>query len=119
MRRRGSCLLEPADDGSPRQFDLEAVMGKAGRTVQNRIRSRAESFPSGRLALEIALGLGNAPRLMRDPAKRDARLLDGAAFELQTDGDGNQREGVGQPIPDLQVGVVASEAVRAAARWRG
>ena len=83
MRRSGSRLLQRADDGSPRQFDLEAVMGKAGRTVQNGVDSRAERFSRGGLALETVFGAGNPPRLMRDPAKRYSRLLYGATLKLR------------------------------------
>jgi len=49
---------------------------------------------------------------MRDAAEGYARLLYGATLNFQTDGDGNQRESVGETIPDLQVAVVAREALR-------
>ena len=49
---------------------------------------------------------------MRDAAKRDARLLDGAAVELEADSDGNQSKGVGETIPDLQIAEVASKTLR-------
>ena len=99
LRRRGRCLLEPADDGAPRQFDLEAVMCKAGSPLQDGVGRHAEGFPPGRLALETLFSAGYAPRFMRNPAKRNARFLDAAALELETDRDGNQRKGVGQTDP--------------------
>ena len=49
---------------------------------------------------------------MRDAAKRDARLLDGAAVEVEAGSDGNQSKGVGETIPDLQIAEVASETLR-------
>jgi len=49
---------------------------------------------------------------MRDPAKRDARLIDGAAVEVEADSDGNQSKGVGETIPDLQIAEVTSETLR-------
>ena len=53
-----------------------------------------------------------APRLMRDAAERQARLLDRAAFELQRGRDRYERERIGEPITDFQVAVVCREAVR-------
>ena len=72
----------------------------------------AEHFAARLLAFEKRLRGRNAPRLMGDPAQRKARDLDSLRLKLKADGDGNKSEGVGQSIPDLQIGVVAGESLR-------
>ena len=66
----------------------------------------------GRLAAQRGFGLCLAPGLVRDAAERKARFLDGAAIELEADGDGHQRKRIGQPVADLEVGVVRGKAAR-------
>ncbi len=46
---RGCCggLLKRADDCPPGQLDLEAVVPKSDRTVQNRVCNLAENFSVG------------------------------------------------------------------------
>ena len=99
MVRRASSILKPLWESRP-------------HPPKSHRPSCAERFSARMLALENRLGIGHAPRLMRDPAKRYARFFDGAALKFETDRDGDQREGIGKTIPDLQIGVVASEALR-------
>ena len=63
-------------------------------------------------AFEGCLGLRVAPRLMGDAAQRETRLLDRSAFEVEADRNRHQREGIGQTIADLQVGVVGRKSAR-------
>ena len=49
---------------------------------------------------------------MRDAAERETRLLDGVAVELEADRDGHQRERIGEPVADLEIGVVCRKSPR-------
>ena len=58
-----------------------------------------------RLAAKQRLGIGIAPRLVRDAAKRKPGLGDRAVLDLKRHSDCDEREGVGQAVAQLQVGV--------------
>ena len=75
--------------------------------------SRLRSAPGRASAASAAV---IAPRLVRDAAERQPRLLDRAAVELQRGRDRDQRERIGQAVADLQIGVVAPRSLAPAAR---
>ena len=89
---------------------LNALWAKALGAAQQDIRGLAEGIAAGGLAAQRRLGVRIAPRLMRDAAKRQPRLFDDAAFDLERRGNRHQGEGVGQPVADFQVGVMRGEA---------
>ena len=74
--------------------------------------ARAKAGLVGALAAQRRFRRVVAPRLMRDAAERQPRFLDRAAFEFQRGRDRDQREGIGQPVADFQVGVVAGKTRR-------
>ena len=65
---------------------------------------------SARLPAQRRFGCRIAPRLVRDAAEREARLLDRAAVKLERRRDRDQRERIGQPVADLQIGVVRAQS---------
>ena len=48
---------------------------------------------------------------MRDAAKREARLLDLAAFDIEADRDRYESECIGQAIADLEISVVLGKTL--------
>ena len=74
--------------------------------------ARAKPAWSAGLPTQRRFRLGVAPRLVRDAAQRQTRFPDRAAFEFQCGRDRDQREGIGQPVADLQVGIVAGKTLR-------
>jgi hypothetical protein len=106
----GGGLFEAAHDGAPGEIDLEAV-GRLGlRLPDDAVGRRLETLAGGGLALEQGLGLAVAPGLVGDAAEREARGLHRVAVEFQGRRHRDQREGVGQAVAQLQVGVVLREA---------
>ena len=85
------------------------LWAKPAGALQDDVRRFAEHLSAWLLALEALLGGRHAPGLMGDTAQREARLLDRAPLKLEAGGDGNQSEGIGQAVPDLQIAVVARE----------
>ena len=65
-----------------------------------------------RLALQGGLRCGVAPWLVGDASESQACVLDRAAFEFQRGRDRDERECIGQPIADFQVGIVRGESAR-------
>ncbi len=61
------------------------------------------------LAFQRSFCVKIPPWLMRDPAERDPDVLDDALLHTQRGGDGDQREGIGEPVPDLEIGVTGTE----------
>src|SRR5512132_893810 len=85
-------------------------MGKAFGALQNEIGRIAERFSAGLLAYKALFGVQHAPGSMGDATQCEASLLDRASLKLETGGDRDQSEGVGEAIPDLQITVVARES---------
>ena len=75
------------------------------------MRGGEECVVRRRLAVQHALGARHAPRLVGDAAERDARLGDAAVLDPQRRRDRDQREGVGQPVAQLEIGVVLGEVL--------
>ena len=109
--RRAACV-SVADDGAARQLDLEGVVLVAFGVAQQEVGGVRESACARALAAQRRFGRRIAPRLVRDAAERQARLLDRAAFKFQRGRDRYQRERIGQPVADLQVSVVRRKALR-------
>src|SRR5215470_11343222 len=108
LRLRGAArgLRQRADDGSARQLDLERVVPETFGLAQQDIGRLPESPRVGRPSAQRSFGLQIAPRLVGDTAQRKAGVLDGAAFELESGGDRNERERVGEAIANFEISVV-------------
>ena len=113
LRRAARRLGQRADDGAARQVDLEACCARSPWRRAERYRRLARTLASvaGR-PRSAASASRIAPGLVGDAAERKARLLDRAAVELEADRDGDQREGIGEPVADLEIGVIRREAAR-------
>ena len=72
-------------------------------------RLRKGGFIGGPAA-QRSLGLHIPPRLMRDAAERETRFLDRVAIDLEPGRDGDQRECVGKPVANLEVGMVCRKS---------
>src|SRR5215831_11567801 len=114
LRLRGGTrrLRERAHNGPAREVDLEGVVPKALGVAQNEICGLGERRLVGRLSPQLSFGLGIAPRLVCDAAKRKARILDGVAVKLEANRDRYQRKCIGEPIANLEIRVVRLEAPR-------
>ena len=113
LRRAARRLRQRANDGAAREIDLEGVVLEALGVAQQDVRGAARNVASfGRLPAQRRFGRRVAPRLVRDAAERQARLLDRVAFELERGRDGHQRERIGEAVADLEIGVVRREAPR-------
>src|SRR5262249_20099353 len=106
LRRSARGLRERPHDCAARKIDLERVGPVTLGVAQQYVRRAGKSRRARLLAVQGGLSLGIAPRLGRDAADRKASLLDGVAVELEPDRHRYEREGVGQPVANLQVGVV-------------
>src|SRR5262245_13459957 len=102
LRLRGAArrLGQRADQGPVRQINLERVVAETLGFAQHDVGCTCERRVTGRLAAQRGLGLSIAPRLVGNSTKRKTRFPDVAAIEFEADRDGNQRECIGQPIPD-------------------
>src|SRR6516162_8242089 len=85
LRLRASTrrLGQRTQDAAPRQLDLEVVVAEAARVPQHGLSCTQEIFARGRRSVELRLGLTVAPRLVRDAAERQTRLLDRVALDLR------------------------------------
>jgi hypothetical protein len=59
---------------------------------------------------ELRFGLPVTPRLVRDSAEREPRLLDGVVFDVEAHRDRYEGERIRQAIADFQIGVVGGKA---------
>src|SRR5262245_46474765 len=82
LRRAARCLRQRANDRAARQLDLERVVPEAFGLAQHDISGLGESRGISRLSTQRSFGLRVAPWLVGDAAERNARFLDGAAFEI-------------------------------------
>src|SRR5215510_3337933 len=112
LRSPARRLRQRAHDAAPRQLDLEVVVAESARTPQHGLGRAREALPRRCRAVELRFGFTVAPRLVRHSAECEARLLDRAALDIETDRDRHQSERIGQPIADLQIRVVARKAFR-------
>src|ERR1700704_1745288 len=96
LRRATRRLRERADDRAARKIDLEGIVLEALGVAQQRVSRTLEGLGTRRLPAQRCFGSRVAPGLVRDTAKRKTRLLDAVALELQPDGDGHERECIGQ-----------------------
>ena len=89
MRLRGSArrLRQRANNAASRQLDLEVVVSKTARISQHGLGRPHEGLARRRRPGELCFGVLVAPRLVRDAAEREARLLDRAAFDIEADRD--------------------------------
>ena len=99
----------------PGQVDLEIVVALPDGAVEQHVGRLGEGGGGRRPAQQHRLRLALAPRLMCDAAQgnayvRDARVR-GGVIEPHRHRGGHQREGVGQAVAHLEVGVVAGEAL--------
>src|SRR5205085_12544927 len=69
-------LTQGADDGAPRQLDLEVVVAEALRVTEERLGNPPEIVPGGTLAQQQLLGLPVTPGLVRHAAQRQSHFLD-------------------------------------------
>src|SRR4029077_1179375 len=97
LRLRGAArrLRQRAQDGAPRQLDLEVVVAEAARAAQHGLGRTQEALPRRRRSGKPRLGFTIAPRLVRDAAEREARLLDRAALDIEADRDRYEGERIG------------------------
>src|SRR4051812_396006 len=109
LRGTARRLRERADDRPSREIDLERVVAKPRGPLERDLRSPRERRPVGRLATERGFGLRVTPGLVRDTTQCETRFPDGAAIELEAGRDGNERERIGEPVADFEIGVVCSE----------
>src|SRR5262245_61767034 len=98
LRRAARRLCQGADDGSARKLDLERVVPETFGLAQYDISRLPESRRVGGLPAQRSFGLQIAPRLVGDAAERKAGFLDDASFELNADGNGNERERIGEAV---------------------
>src|SRR5262245_8689940 len=113
LRLRGAIrgLRQSPHDAAAGELDLESVVGVALGVAQEQIGGARERRRPGRLPAQRRLGRRIAPGLVGDAAERQTGLLDGVAIELERSRNRDQRERIGQAIADLQVAVVAREAL--------
>ena len=83
LRRAARRLRQRADDGAARQVDLESVVLEALGVAQQEVGRARERRAFGGLPAQRRFGRRIAPRLVRDAAERQPRLLDRVAVELQ------------------------------------
>src|SRR5262249_57484249 len=108
LRLRGSPrrLGQRTQDAAPRQLDLEVVVAEAARVSQHGLSCMQEIFARGRRSVELRFGLTIAPRLVRDAAERQTRLLDRVALDFEADRHGYQGEPIRPPTPHLLLTLV-------------
>src|SRR5262249_57484751 len=87
----------------------EVVVAEAARVPQHGVSGTHEVFARGRRSVELRFGLTVAPRLVRDAAERQTRLLDRVALDFEADRDGYQGERIRQAIADLHIAVVVGQ----------
>src|SRR5436309_16112197 len=96
LRRALRRLRQRTHNRAARQFDLEIVMSVTFGATQRCVGSLLEARLRCRLSAQCRFGGPVAPRLMRDSAKRQTRLLDAAAVEFEHRRNRHQREGAGE-----------------------
>src|SRR5882757_2911398 len=114
LRLRGAAggLSQCANDAAPRQVDLEGIVLITPGVAQQQIGGAPKTGLVGSLSAQRCFGQHVTPWLVRDTAERKTRLLDGIVLEFQCSRDRDQRECVGEPIADLQIGIVCGEPLR-------
>src|SRR5260370_20604367 len=103
LRLRGAArgLRQRPQDAAPRQLDLEVVVAEAARIAQHGLGRAQEAVPRRRRAVELRFGVAVAPWLVGYSAEREARLLDRAARDLETNRNRYQGKRIGQAVPEL------------------
>ena len=104
------CLRERANNGAPRQIDLEGVVGERFGIVEKLLRGVGESSAACGLTAQCRFNAHVAPGLMGNAAKRKPRFFDLIAVELERRGDRNQSKRIRQPVADFQIGIALGEA---------
>ncbi len=107
----GCGLAQRAHDRLAGERHLEVVRALALRAREQQVGRFAEGAVAGLRSRQSLLCGGDAPGLVGDAAERDARLRDRFAVDAQRDGDRDQREGVGQSVAQLEIGVVRVEGL--------
>src|SRR6266498_296162 len=112
LRLRGAAgrLIQCAQDGAPRQLDLEVVVAEATRILQHNFGGAKKVLSRRRRSVELRFGFTVAPRLVRDPAEREPRFFDRVALDVEADRDGDQGERIRQAITDFEISVIFGEA---------
>src|SRR5699024_8385990 len=95
-----------------RELDLEVIVTMALRAREQDVGGVGERGVLGWLAAERRFGRAVAPGLVSDAAECQTRLADALAVDLQGCCDRDQGEGIGQPVANLEIAVVRSEALR-------
>ena len=109
--RRAVCRLrQRANDAATRQIDLEVVVPEALCVAQQQIGRAARSFPrSAACPRSAASASGSRHGLCATPPSARRASLMRAAFELERRRNRDERERIGQPVADLEIGII---------RWR-
>ncbi len=96
-------------NSAPREIDLEVIVAKALGFTQHDIGCEGKDFGIGGLPAQGGFGVGVSPRLMRDATERQPCIANRAIVQVKCRGDGYQRKSIGQPVADLEIGVVPVE----------
>ena len=118
LRRSSRGLRQCTDDGAACEFDLEGVVLESFSISQRQVRGAFESLRARDLSGQRRFGRLIPPWFVRDAAEREPGLSDRVAVHLQPNRDGHKREGIGQAIADLEIGVVLGEILGREARRR-
>jgi hypothetical protein len=91
--------------------DLEVVVALAFGAGEQPVGECRKGLFRCRLAGEFGFRQAVAPRLVGDAAERHAHVDDHAVLNVQCCSDRDEREGIGEPVAQLQVAVMGCEVI--------
>ena len=102
-----SCFSQNGAQRAAREGDLEVVASVAAGSGQNVGRDGVKRLLVRRRTDQAFLRRRDPPGLGRKAAKSETRRADFSARCVYDRGDGNQSEGVGSPVADFSIDLLA------------